>query len=62
MIAIGITMFWAATIALSGVVGYVRGEKSWHVLPFALVVVALVLMNACVFATVTRTVREPACD
>jgi peptidoglycan/LPS O-acetylase OafA/YrhL len=44
----------ALYLLIDGGAGYVRGERSWHILPVALLISALVAGNTWAFVRITR--------
>jgi hypothetical protein len=56
--ALGFTVLWTLYVSVSGLRGYVAGEKSWHVVPFSIVLCAIVAANIFAFARLVPRLRD----
>jgi hypothetical protein len=56
--ALGFSVFWTFYVSFSGLHGYFVGEKSWHVIPFSIVLCTIVAANIFAFARLVPRLRD----
>ena len=55
-VALAVSIAWTLYVSLSGLHGYAIGERSWHVVPFSIILCTIVAANVFAF---TRLIPRP---
>ena len=54
MFGIAATLLFHGLVLVEGVIGYSSGRMSWHVLPFSVALMLIIIANAAAYLQITR--------